>query len=67
MNSTRHFRLLNSEYAIKHIKRLKNKRGQLLSMVSLIPLAACGGGVNPFTVNGRIVMHGPWCFSFIKP
>ena len=51
MNSTRHFRLLNSEYAIKHIKRLKNKRGQLLSMVSLIPLAACGGGVNPFTVN----------------
>ncbi len=39
--------IINSNYVIKKISQLKNKRGQLLSMVSLIPLAACGGGGSP--------------------
>lgn len=39
--------VINANYAIKNINRVKNKRGQLLSMVSLIPLAACGGGTSP--------------------
>ena len=47
MNYRAELLTIDSNYAIKSIKHIRNKRGQLLSMVSLIPLTACGGGASP--------------------
>lgn len=46
------------QYKITALRRLKNKRGQLLSMVSLIPLSACGGGGSP-APSTPVVPLGP--------